>query len=490
MSPERRVLVSAPAAPLALRARPRGGRSAAVGREARARPWRLLVASCLGLAVLSLLGPSVPTYDPWAWIIWGREITEGTLTTTEGPSWKPLPVLFTTPFALFGDDAAPLLWLVIARAGGLLALAMAYRLGARLSGPVAGIIAAGALLLAAEFVRNFARGNSEGLLVALVLWAIERHLDGRRLDAFLLGFGAALLRPEVWPFWGLYGLWLAWREPRWRVAVGASAVACLALWFLPEWIGSGDPLRAAARARQPNPDSAAFAASPFLEVFRRAGSVLSLPVLVGAVVALVAAAGASLKRASGETRFSARLRLALGLTATVLMIGVALMTEAGFAGNLRYVALPAALVCVLAGVGWVELVRGARTRFGAAAAVGLAVLLAGVSVPLVAQGARTVDRDLGLIHSEADFYGSLKGVVARAGGSEAVRACGGIFTGDFQVQALAYYLHVHGMQVTIPPEVAPPGTVFGPRYSALSRDERFPLLFETRKWIVRRACAP
>ena len=34
------------------------------------------------------------------------------------------------------------------------------------------------------------------------------------------------------------------------------------------------------------------------------------------------------------------------------------MTQAGFAGNLRYIALPAAFVCVLAGAGWVWLVRG------------------------------------------------------------------------------------------------------------------------------------
>ena len=53
--------------------------------------------------------------------------------------------------------------------------------------------------------------------------------------------------------------------------------------------------------------------------------------------------------------------------ATILMIAVAAMTEGGFAGNLRYVALPAALVCVLAGAGWVELVRGAR-RLGLLAA--------------------------------------------------------------------------------------------------------------------------
>ena len=39
------------------------------------------------------------------------------------------------------------------------------------------------------------------------------------------------------------------------------------------------------------------------------------------------------------------------------MVAVAGMTQAGFAGNLRYVALPAALVCVLAGAGWVWLVK-------------------------------------------------------------------------------------------------------------------------------------
>ena len=47
-------------------------------------------------------------------------------------------MIFTTPFSLAGDDGAPLLWLVVARAGGILAFAMAYRLGKRLAGPVAG----------------------------------------------------------------------------------------------------------------------------------------------------------------------------------------------------------------------------------------------------------------------------------------------------------------------------------------------------------------
>src|SRR3954451_10169134 len=205
--------------------------------------------ACLALAALTLLGPSVPTYDPWAWIIWGREIAHGDLVTTTGPSWKPLPVLFTIPFSLAGDNGAPLLWLTIARAGGILALAMAFRLGQRLAGPVAGAIAAGALFLADEFIRNFARGNSEGLLVALCLWAIERDLDGRRRGAFLLGLGAALLRPEVWPFIALYGLYLiaAERTVRTAALVLGGGFALVVLWFVPEYLGSGEFLRAGPR---------------------------------------------------------------------------------------------------------------------------------------------------------------------------------------------------------------------------------------------------
>src|SRR3954465_14712848 len=319
-----------------------------------APPWRLLVLGCLALAGLSLLLASVPTYDPWAWIIWGREVAHLDLVTSTGPSWKPLPVIFTTPFSLAGDDGAPLLWLVVARAGGILAFAMAFRLGKRLAGPVAGVIAAGALVLADEFIRNFFRGNSEGILVALCLWAIERHLDGRRRDAFLLGLGAALLRPEVWPFIALYGLYLIaadWhRENKLPLKTTALVLgggfALIVLWFLPEYLGSGDFFRAAARARKPNPDSAAFAAHPFIEVFNRSASVLSAPVYIGGVIATVAALWPFVKRRG------AGLILAMGAIGTVLMIAVAGMTQAGFAGNLRYVALPAALVCVLAGAGW------------------------------------------------------------------------------------------------------------------------------------------
>jgi hypothetical protein len=353
---------------------------------------------------------------------------------------------------------------------------MAYRLGSRLGGRPAGVIAALALLLADGYAQTFWRGNSEGVLVAVCLWAVERHLDGRRTDAFLFGFAAALLRPEVWPFFGLYGLWLAWIEPRRRLLVGGVFAACGFLWFAPEYWGSGDWLRAGHRAHQPNPDSPAFADFPLVEVFKLSAPILSPPVLLGGLIALV--------RPIRAREWDIRCWLAAA--ATVLMIVVALMTQAGFAGNLRYVALPAALVCVLAGVGWSEAVRTAAARFGRTGGIALAAVLALVALPFVVSDLGSLRDNARSIRSEADFYGTLPAAIAKAGGPAKVKRCK-VYTGNYQVQAVAWHLNMPSGQVGIDPK--PPGIVIAPRYSAISRDTRFPLLTETRKWVVRRSCA-
>jgi hypothetical protein len=441
----------------------------------RARPWRLLLLACLALAALAHYLPAGPTYDPWAWIAWGRDITEWDLDTRTGPSWKPLPVLFTTPFALAGDAAAPDLWLVIAQAGGLLALAFTYRLAARLAGWPAGIAAAAGLALADEFIRNFARGNSEGLLVGLCLWAVERHLDGRRRDAFLLGVAAGLLRPELWPFLLLYGLWLMWTQPRTRLLVIGCGVVTVLAWIVPEYLGSGDFMRAASRAREPNPDSAAYADFPFAETFWRAGKVLMPPLLLGAAIAL---ARAWLERD--------RVRLILGGVATALMVAVAAMTQAGFAGNLRYVALPAALVCVLAGAGWVELVRDAGRRFGRAGAAALAVALAAAAAPFVLSDADKLRYDLDVVRAESELYDRLPPIVAKSGGAQALLRCGPVYAPPFEVQAVAWAMHVHSSEVGV--FANPPGTVLAGHFSALGHDPRFPEINKNRRWFVGRNC--
>jgi hypothetical protein len=451
-----------------------------------ARPVALLVLACVALAALSLLGPSTPTYDPWAWVLWGREVMHLDLVTTEGPSWKPLPILFTAPFSLLGDGPAPELWVLVARAGGLLAIAMAYRLGSRLAGPVAGVIAGLALLLADEFIFNFGRGNSEGLLVAICLLALERHLDGRRRDAFVLGFLAGLLRPELWPLLALYGAWYVavdWRDrPPWRVialVAGAGLVTLLA-WMVPEYLGSGSFLRAAERARDPNPNSAAFARFPFLEVFRRSAHVLSVPVYVGAAIAVVIAF------ARRREPFAAVVAT-LAVLSTCLMLAVAAMTQAGFAGNLRYIALPAAMVCILAGIGWVGLFRMLGRRLPSAAVIAAAVVTLAVAAPFAWTQADSLGSKLEKLDYESQVYGAnLEEVIAKAGGEKAVKACGPVFTGAFQTQAVAWYLHFHETDVSIFP--FPPGTMIAPYFTANSRDPRFPPVAKTKRWMVGSTC--
>src|SRR3954453_22800226 len=120
--------------------------------------------------------------------------------------------MFTTVFSVFGS-AAPDLWLVVARAGAVGAIVLAFRVARTLGGGiVGGVAAAAALAIAPWWIRNAALGNSEGLIVAFLLGAIDRHLAGDRRAAFLLAAAGGLLRPETWPFLGLYGLWLLYKR--------------------------------------------------------------------------------------------------------------------------------------------------------------------------------------------------------------------------------------------------------------------------------------
>ena len=460
-----------------------------------ARVWPVLVV-CLVLSAFTLLFPSTPTYDPWAWILWGREIVHLDLTTTGGPSWKPLPVLFTVPFSLFGEHAAPLLWVWIARAGALLAIAMAFRVARRLVGGAAGVVAglfAGAFLFSSfKYIRDAALGNSEALLAALALWAFERHLDGRRDHALLLGFAAALLRPEVWPFLGLYGLWLWFRDPHLRLRMAVLATLIPLLWFGPELWGSGDPLRAGNRANDPNKGSAAFADNPFFEVISRFNHVTIKPLLGAALIAVVYATVAWLRRREQ------RATLFMFLTGLAWLVLVSGMTAAGFAGNQRYLIVTTAVVCVLGGIGIGRIFEAVETqvarrtreaRYGLAAAAAAFVLGLLALSPVIDQKVDNARLTLDRLRYEAGIWNGLRTVVDKAGGENRLRACGGVYSGPFQTQMVAYTLGLHGIQVGWQTTPAP-GVAFrtrtvpaGPKVVEMT-DSRFRQVATAKPWTV------
>ncbi|MGZ6640364.1 MAG: hypothetical protein ACXVFN_00925 [Solirubrobacteraceae bacterium] len=419
----------------------------------RVRAGHRVLLAILALTALSFLAPSAPTYDPWAWIVWGREVVHVDLSTLDGPSWKPLPVLFTTPFSLFGP-LAPDLWLFVARAGALAGVVIAFGVVRRLGGGVVGATAAAvAYALAPWTVRNAAMGNSEGLLVACALGAVERHLAGARRQAFLLGLCCALLRPEAWPLFGLYGLWLLWRERRGALPIVAAAFASLpVLWLLPELWGSGDLLRAAHRAKSPNADSPAFAHNPVVEVLKQFVGMITPGVWAG-LAALVLLA--LLRRGPG--RRAGRAAVVLAAASAIWVAEVAYMTSDGFSGNTRYLILPAALVCVLGGLGLGRLVAAlprvrALAPRPALAVAALAALAVGVPTAI------DLPPTIRIVTYQARLTDGVGPAIARAGGRQALLACGAPYAGPFQVPVVAWHLHVHTTAVNLHPQV--PAVVF------------------------------
>jgi hypothetical protein len=403
-------------------------------RDGAGRPGRL-AAACLALAAVSLLLPWALAFDPWAWLVWGREVTRLELDTEGGPSWKPLPVVATTVLTLTGG-AAPALWLVLARAGGLLAIAGAAALAGRLAGPVAAATAAAAMAVSDWWLFNSALGNSEGLLGATVLWAAVAHLGQRHRLALALLLGAALLRPEAWPFLGLYALWL-WRTGRERLPLLAAALLPVPLlWFGPDVIGSGGALGASEAARgTASPQSAVNADFPALEVLLDFGALLTVPALVAAVAGT--ALGGSVARG-----------LAAAAAAWVALVAV--MTQAGYAGNPRYNVAAAAVGCVLAGVGVAALARRRSPHAWLLAAALVAAVLAFT--------ARELSDQVGELGDRADRRTDLSALIDEAGGAEAVNDCAPARTVQPMKAMLAWKLDVSMEHLADPPR--PPVAVF------------------------------
>lgn len=211
------------------------GVRAALSRDRPARWW---VPVALLAAIASLPLGHALAFDASAWVVWGREVWSLDLATGAGPSWKPFPVLFTAPFAILGDGAGAA-WLVVARAGALLAVVGAARLAAGVAGPWGAVVAVATIVLSPWWLLNGVLGNADPILGALVVWALLATIAGRPREAFVLAALGALIRPEAWPFVAAHALWLLRRdELRWGPAL-ATGAGVLVLWVVPDLLSSG-----------------------------------------------------------------------------------------------------------------------------------------------------------------------------------------------------------------------------------------------------------
>src|SRR5581483_7645976 len=168
------------------------------------------------------------------------------LNTNAAPSWKPLPYLFTVPYALFGHLQL-WLWMVTSVAISLSGMVFAARIAYRVVSPGAGRARFAALAAAAFAALSLnlitqaspqysvwhyiLSDQSDPMIVALCLAAIDCCQHGRHRWAVWLAVLAGLGRPEVWALLGPYGLWLWLRRPEMRWMLVAAALVLAALWF-------------------------------------------------------------------------------------------------------------------------------------------------------------------------------------------------------------------------------------------------------------------
>jgi hypothetical protein len=434
-------------------------------------------------------------------MLWGREIAGLDFDPSEGPAIKPLPMLVGVVLAPLGD-AAPWIWLVIARAGALLAAVMAWRVAARLvsvtaparpgggqpalgragpavggagsmpggAGPMlgragpalAGAVAAAGVLLAGGFVWNGWLGNAEGLMLGLALVSADLALSGRHRGALVLAFAVVLLRTEAVPFVALYAAWVWRRDPGVRPWVAGGAAALPVLWLGPDLVATGDAFRSSERARIPNPGAPALAERPALESLERAVGLLPIALWAGAVLALVGAARRELPRLA-----------LLPAAAGVAWVGlIAAMAELGYSGEERYALPGAALVSVSAGAGiaWASRSVNAKvphrgqkgSRTLVTAAIGLVLL--GAAVYETRDDLRGDRRSLSY---EARLYGGMDDAVEAAGGRGAVLRCRPVHTAPYSRPALAWRLRVHIHELSTEPAAS--GTTFRARPSRGAR---------------------
>jgi hypothetical protein len=307
--------------------------------------WPLGALALLAVSALLVAVAQVrPGYDPYGWLVWGHLTLHGKLDTNGAPSWKPLPYLFTLPYALAGRDAL-YLWMATAFAVSLSGMVFAWRVAFRLvaapperryAAHVAGLVAAIAVAGIARYPHSILSAESDTMIVALCLAAVDCILHRRYRWAFWLWWLAALGRPEAWALLGLYFVW-AWRRvPAMRRQMVAGLVLVPLLWFGIPALTSNSP----------------FSAAKLAENSPRA---LQGNKITGTVSRFLALNSPSIKIAAGLAVALAAVRRDRGVF--VLIAGVALWVAVeiafalhGWSAVPRYVYEAGAGVCVLAGV--------------------------------------------------------------------------------------------------------------------------------------------
>jgi hypothetical protein len=411
----------------------------------RSHPWWTTgIGICALSTVIVLVARTRPGFDPYGWLVWGQKTLTLSLDTNAAPSWKPLPYLFTVPFALFGHYQV-WLWMIaslaVSLSGVVFAGRIAYRLVDRTSPErrypaiVAAVFAGAGILLITDGTQGYwhylLSAQSDPMIVALCLGAIDCWMSGRPRWAYALGTLASLGRPEVWPFLGIYVIW-AWRSvPSMRRMLVAGIVLQILLWFGIPALTSRSPFVAGTNALG---SGRALHNDKVFGTVRRFLDLQAVPYLVVAALAVAAAVW---------RRNRTVIVLAIGVVAwVVLEIAFALH---GWPGLPRYMFEAGAVTIVLAaaGIGWLLSETSKRSRAFGWAGIALVVVICGALVPSALSRARTEHKDLVAQQRRTDVIGRLATIVTANGGAARLRSCGEPLTRLEYQTILAWQLRVN-----------------------------------------------
>lgn len=361
-----------------------------------------------------------PNYDPYGWLTWGRQTLRWNLDTNGAPSWKPLTFLFTLPYAPAGRTQQ-FLWMftavAAAFAGGVLAARVAYRLAGPVRGRSYGALVGAAfaglgVLGLAGYWQMIMYANSDPMIVALCLAAIDCHLARRPRLAFAMLFLASLGRPEAWLLTLAYAIWL-WRAvPRARLLTVAGLAAIPLLWFGVSALTAKSVFRPGDLALN---SVNVIHGDKLTGVLGRFLGLYSLPMQIAGGVAVVLAA---LRRD--------RVMLTLAAAAFAWVVIEIAFAYHGWSANPRLLLEPAAVMIVIIGATVGRLLAGTGVSAGLWrwAALAAVVVLVAALLPTARERARDVHYQIAERHRAGIQIDRLQAVIDRIGGPARIKACG------------------------------------------------------------------
>jgi hypothetical protein len=409
-------------------------------------PWLTTSAVILVIsAVLVLWARTRPSYDAYGWMVWGYQTLHASLDLGGAPSWKPVPFLFTVPFALFGHYQM-WLWMITACAVALAGPVFGARIAFRLCGSsepheseplrrfapyVAAFVAGAAVLGIEDYFHYILSSQSDPMLVTFLLAALDMGLIGRYRWALVFGVLTGLGRPEVWPFLGLFMLWCWFKVPRMRWMIIAGIALIGFMWFGIPTITNGRPDIAGQLAKGSPRE---LKSNQLVGTIKRFHEMQYLPVWIAAAFAVVLAA---VRRN--------RIVLALGVGVVAWLIVEIAFAYHGWPALPRYMFEAAGVVAVLAGVavGWLlrdvpQIVRGAPAWAGVVVAAVLVIAM----IPGAVSRARAERLDMRHERGRTHEISLLQSATLALGGTRHVLNCGQPVTDVGYVSSLAWFYHL------------------------------------------------